>query len=172
MNLTPTSSRRQIITAVLLLLALGGGLVRWLAPQPSLARDIGSLLLVLWLPIIGNIIAWLVGRARAPKAAPPGFAPGSPFLPTARVTLTLLAADVPAQSRPIRAGLFPGMVAVGHEAFTARLQVPPDAEPVPEVAQDLALELLRPELALPKLLAGTEFMLLSGRSLLGRGRVL
>ena len=172
MNLTPTSSRRQIITAVLLLLALGGGLVRWLAPQPSLARDIGSLLLVLWLPIIGNIIAWLVGRVRAPKAAPPGFAPGSPFLPTARVTLTLLAADVPAQSRPIRAGLFPCMVAVGHEAFTARLQVPPDAEPVPEVAQDLALELLRPELALPKLLAGTEFMLLSGRSLLGRGRVL
>ena len=90
MNLTPTSSRRQIITAVLLLLALGGGLVRWLAPQPSLARDIGSLLLVLWLPIIGNIIAWLVGRARAPKAAPPGFAPGSPFIPTARVTLTRL----------------------------------------------------------------------------------
>ena len=172
MNLTPTSSRRQIITAVLLLLALGGGLVRWLAPQPSLARDIGSLLLVLWLPIIGNIIAWLVGRARAPKAAPPGFSPGSPFIPTARVTLTLLAADVPAQSRPIRAGLFPCMVAVGHEAFTARLQVPPDAEPVPEVAQDLALELLRPELALPKLPAGTEFMLLSGRSLLGRGRVL
>ena len=172
MNLTPTSSRRQIITAVLLLLALGGGLVRWLAPQPSLARDIGSLLLVLWLPIIGNIIAWLVGRARAPKAAPLGFAPGSPFIPTARVTLTLLAADVPAQSRPIRAGLFPCMVAVGHEAFTARLQVPPDAEPVPEVAQDLALELLRPELALPKLPAGTEFMLLSGRSLLGRGRVL
>ena len=172
MNLTPTSSRRQIITAVLLLLALGGGLVRWLAPQPSLARDIGSLLLVSWLPIIGNIIAWLVGRARAPKAAPPGFAPGSPFIPTARVTLTLLAADVPAQSRPIRAGLFPCMVAVGHEAFTARLQVPPDAEPVPEVAQDLALELLRPELALPKLPAGTEFMLLSGRSLLGRGRVL
>ena len=172
MNLTPTSSRRQIITAVLLLLALGGGLVRWLAPQPSLARDIGSLLLVLWLPIIGNIIAWLVCRALTPKAAPPGFAPGSPFIPTARVTLTLLAADVPAQSRPIRAGLFPCMVAVGHEAFTARLQVPPDAEPVPEVAQDLALELLRSELALPKQPAGPELMLPSARSLLGRGRVL
>ena len=171
MNLTPTSSRRQIITAVLLLLALGGGLVRWLAPQPSLARDIGSLLLVLWLPIIGNIIAWLVGRARTPKAAPPGFAPGSPFIPTARVTLTLLAADVPAQSRPIRAGLFPCMVAVGHEAFTARLQVPPHAEPVPEVAQPLEVEFLRPEVALPKLKPGTDFTLLSGRTLLGRGQV-
>ena len=52
MNLTPTSSRREIITAVLLLLALGGGLVRWLAPQPSLARDIGSLLLVLWQELV------------------------------------------------------------------------------------------------------------------------
>ena len=90
MNLTATSSRRQIITAVLLLLALGGGLVRWLAPQPSLARDIGSLLLVLWLPIIGNIIAWLVGRAHKPKNAPPGFAPDSPFTPSAHITLTLL----------------------------------------------------------------------------------
>ena len=90
MNLTPTSSRRQIITAVLLLLALGGGLVRWLAPQPSLARDIGSLLLVLWLPIIGNIIAWLVAWAHKPKNAPPGFAPDSPFTPSAHITLTLL----------------------------------------------------------------------------------
>lgn len=172
MNFIPTSSHRQTITVVLLLFAVGGGLLRWLAPQPSLARDIGSLLLVLWLPIIGNIIGWLVARAHAPKAAPPGFAPGSPFTPSAQVSLTLLAADVPAQSRPIRTGLFPCMVAVGHEAFSARLQVPPHAEPVPEVAQDFALEFLRPELALPKLPAGTEFMLLSGRTLLGRGQVL
>ena len=171
-NTSTISSRRQTITAVLLLLAVAGGLLRWLAPQPSLARDMGSLLLVLWLPIIGNIIAWLVAWAHKPKNPPLGFAPDSPFTPSAHITLTLLAADVPAQSRPIRAGLFPCMVAVGHEAFTARLQVPPDAEPVPEVAQDLALELLRPELALPKLPAGTEFMLLSGRTLLGRGRVL
>lgn len=91
MNNTSTiSSRRQTITAVLLLLAVGGGLLRWLAPQPSLARDMGSLLLVLWLPIIGNIIAWLVARAHKPKNAPPGFAPDSPFTPSAHITLTLL----------------------------------------------------------------------------------
>ena len=171
MNLTPTSSRRQIITAVLLLLALGGGLVRWLAPQPSLARDIGSLLLVLWLPIIGNIIAWLVAWAHKPKNPPLGFAPDSPFTPSAHITLTLLAAEVPSQSRPIRAGLFHCMVVVGHEAFSARLQVPPHAEPVPEVAQPLEVEFLRPEVALPKLKPGTDFTLLSGRTLLGRGQV-
>ena len=172
MNNTSTiSSRRQTITAVLLLLAVGGGLLRWLAPQPSLARDMGSLLLVLWLPIIGNIIAWLVARAHKPKNAPPGFAPDSPFTPSAHITLTLLAAEVPSQSRPIRAGLFNCMVVVGHEAFSARLQVPPHAEPVPEVAQPLEVEFLRPEVALPKLKPGTDFTLLSGRTLLGRGQV-
>ena len=170
-NTSTISSRRQTITAVLLLLAVAGGLLRWLAPQPSLARDMGSLLLVLWLPIIGNIIAWLVARAHKPKNAPPGFAPDSPFTPSAHITLTLLAAEVPSQSRPIRAGLFNCMVVVGHEAFSARLQVPPHAEPVPEVAQPLEVEFLRPEVALPKLKPGTDFTLLSGRTLLGRGQV-
>ena len=170
-NTRTISSRRQTITAVLLLLAVAGGLLRWLAPQPSLARDMGSLLLVLWLPIIGNIIAWLVARAHKPKNAPPGFTPDSPFTPSAHITLTLLAAEVPSQSRPIRAGLFNCMVVVGHEAFSARLQVPPHAEPVPEVAQPLEVEFLRPEVALPKLKPGTDFTLLSGRTLLGRGQV-
>ena len=171
MTTSTISSRRQIITTVLLLFSVGGGLLRWLAPQPSLARDMGSLLLVLWLPIIGNIIAWVVARAHKPKNAPPGFAPDSPFTPSAHITLTLLAAEVPSQSRPIRAGLFHCMVVVGHEAFSARLQVPPHAEPVPEVAQPLEVEFLRPEVALPKLKPGTDFTLLSGRTLLGRGQV-
>ena len=171
MTTSTISSRRQIITTVLLLFAVGGGLLRWLAPQPSLARDMGSLLLVLWLPIIGNIIAWVVAQAHKPKNAPPGFAPDSPFTPSAHITLTLLAAEVPSQSRPIRAGLFNCMVVVGHEAFSARLRVPPHAEPVPEVAQPLEVEFLRPEVALPKLKPGTDFTLLSGRTLLGRGQV-
>ena len=165
------SSRRQIITVFLLLLAVAGGLIRWLAPQPSLARDVGSLLLVLWLPIIGNIIAWLVARAAKPKVAAPGFAAGSPFVPSARVTLTLMAAAVPSESRPIRAGLFACMVVVGNDAYSARLQVHPDALPAPEVAQELELEFLRPEVALPKLPAGTVFSLLAGRTLLGQGRM-
>ena len=163
------SSRRQIITVFLLLLAVAGGLIRWLAPQPSLARDMGSLLLVLWLPIIGNIIAWLVARAAKPKVAGPGFAAESPFVPSARVTLTLMAAGVPSESRPIRAGLFACMVVVGNDAFSARLQVHADALPVPEVAQELDVEFLRPEVALPQLPAGTVFTLLAGRTLLGKG---
>ncbi len=165
------SSRRQIITVIFLILAVGGGLVRWLVPQPSLARDLGTLLLVLWLPIVGNIIGWLMGRARRPKVPQLGFAPNAAFVPSARVELTLFPAAVPAESRPVRAGLFPCIAVLGNEGFSARLQVFGGAEPAPEVPQVLELEFLRPDLALPQLRIAKEFTLLSGRKPLGRGRL-
>lgn len=166
------SRRRQIITAVLLLLAVGGGVARWLAPRPSLAHDMGSLLLVLWLPIVGNIIAWLVARAHAMKPAPPGFDPAAAFVPSARVEITLLAADTPVESRPIRPGLFPCALVVGNEGFSARLQVERDQVPLPEVTQALQVQFLRPELARERLPAGASFTLLAGRTALGCGTVL
>ena len=148
--MTPSSlsTRRQIMAMVMLVLALIGGLVRWFAPQPSLARDVGSLLMVLWLPIVGNVIGWLMQRARAPKHQLQGFAAGTVFEPHARIELTLLAADTPRLSRPI------------------------DGEPVPEVPCTLEVQFLRPELAMAQLTEGTKFALLSGRTALGTGRVL
>lgn len=170
---TPTISvRRQIITGVMLALALLGALVRWRAPQPSLARDLGTLLLVLWLPIVGNIIAWLVQRAKTPKARPTGAAFDGTFQPHARITLTLLPADTPRQSRPIRAGYFVGALAVGSHAFTTRLAVPVGAEPVPQVPIQLEVQFLRPDLALAQLPPSTPFVLLAGRTTLGTGHVL
>lgn len=166
------STRRQIITVVMLVLALIGGLVRWFAPQPSLARDLGSVLMVLWLPIVGNIIGWLMQRAKAPKHAPQGFTAGTAFEPHAQVELTLLPAETPLLSRPIRAGFFDGALVVGSEGFTTRLAVPADGEPVPEVPCRLAVQFLRPELALAQLQPGTRFALLSGRTVLGTGHVL
>src|SRR5690606_10048436 len=112
MSPSSKSARRELITVVLLVFALGGGLVRWLAPQPSVARDLGSLLMVLWLPIVGNIIGWLIQLAKAPKRLPPGFAPATAFEPHARIELSLLAADTPRLSRPIRAGYFDGALVV------------------------------------------------------------
>lgn len=166
------SARRQLITVVMLVLALVGGVVRWFAPQPSMARDLGSMLMVLWLPIVGNIIAWLIRRAKTPKHLPQGFAAGTVFEPHARIELTLLAADTPRQSRPIRAGYFDGALVVGSEAFTTRLEVPSDGEPVPEVPCTLEVQFLRPELALARLTVGTRFAVLSGRTVLGTGHVL
>lgn len=166
------SSRRLAITLVLLALAAAGGIVRQLAPNPSVMRDMGSLLLVLWLPIIGNIIAWLVARFHARKPQPQGFEPARPFTATSRIELTLMAAAVPAASRPIRAGLFPCAIVLGTEGFSARLDVPADGEPVPEMPVEMVVEFLRPDLAAQKLPPGTQVLLLSGRTLLGRALVL
>ena len=55
-----TSSRRQIIMATLLGLAIVGAAMRYWAPNPSTARDIGTLLMVMWLPAVGNIISFAV----------------------------------------------------------------------------------------------------------------
>ena len=172
MNPSSISTRRQIMAVLMLGLALIGGLVRWFAPQPSMARDVGSLLMVLWLPIVGNVIGWLMQRARAPTHQPLGFAAGIAFEPHARIELTLLAADTPRLSRPIRAGYFDGALVLGSEGFTTRLAVPSDGEPVPEVPCTLEVQFLRPELALAQLTEGSKFALLAGRTLLGTGRVL
>jgi len=165
------SSRRVIITIGFLVAAVLGGITRYLAPNPSLARDLGTLLLVLWLPIIGNVIAWLVARPKVHRAskAPPGFDPASPFELSARAEITLFAADVPAASRPIPAGLFLCAIVIGSDGFSARLMVPGPDVPQPEKPMQLDLQFLKPELALPKLPVGTEFVLLAGREALGRG---
>ena len=55
-----TSSRRQIVMATLLGLAIVGAAMRYWAPNPSGARDIGTLLMVMWLPAVGNLVAFAV----------------------------------------------------------------------------------------------------------------
>jgi TRAP-type C4-dicarboxylate transport system permease small subunit len=55
-----TSYRRQIVMATMLGLALVGGAMRYWAPNPSVTRDIGTLMLVLWLPAVGNLVSFVV----------------------------------------------------------------------------------------------------------------
>ena len=73
--MTTIQSRRKLIVVILLCLAVGGALVRHYAERGTTTRDIGTLLMVLWVPIIGNVIAWLIGKLprRAPPAEPATF---------------------------------------------------------------------------------------------------
>ena len=59
--------------AVLLFLAVIGAAIRHWADNPSLLRDIGTLMLVLWLPAVGNLVAFVIRRVpwrrvREPRA--------------------------------------------------------------------------------------------------------
>jgi hypothetical protein len=59
-----SSGRRQIVMIVLLALSVVGGAIRHWADNPSVARDVGTLLMVLWLPAVGNLVAFLIAKVR------------------------------------------------------------------------------------------------------------
>jgi len=67
--MTTIQSRRKLIVIVLLCLAVGGALLRHFAAQGSMLRDIGTLLMLIWLPVVGNIVGWLMARIRRPRGA-------------------------------------------------------------------------------------------------------
>jgi hypothetical protein len=169
MAFTVTSSRRRLAMAVLLLLAASGGVIRKFAPDPSVLRDIGTLLLVLWLPAVGNLIAYFV--TKIPRKAPPrtefeqdaAFAPQLSAQVEAAVPTAVMDALDPQERKCT--------ILVGRHGFTARL-----AEPVKQTfatsgEQTLALEFLHPAVALRKLVDGTEFHLLAGTLGIAKGRV-
>lgn len=156
--------------AVLLALAALGGVIRWWAPDPSIARDIGTLMLVLWLPAIGNLIAYLAGKL--PRAAPPPtrFAPDAPFTADIEVALQRLALPAGFAGSVPADGL--ATVLVGRHGFTARTAASMADWLAGQGDSTLALQLLRPSAALAHLRAGTDFHLLVGRQPVARGRVL
>lgn len=167
---TATPARRRQVMIALLALATCGALVRHFAPNPSTLRDIGTLLLVLWLPAVGNLVGYLIRKI--PRRAPPaaGFAEDAPFSPQLLVRLQplTLAAEARAavDAAPRRCTLV-----VGRRGFTARAQQPV-ARMLDGAEQELALELLNPQLARKDLKPGTDFHVLVGTTPVAVGRVL
>jgi hypothetical protein len=171
MAFTVTSSRRRLAMAVLLLLAASGGVIRKFAPDPSVLRDIGTLLLVLWLPAVGNLIAFLV--ARIPRKAPPrtDFEAGAAFAPQLQLQLEA-AAVAPELLKTLDPAERRCTLLVGRHGFTARLAQPVIATLAAAESRIQAVELLHPAVALPKLPSGTEFHLLLATTGIAKGRVL
>lgn len=167
MAFTVTSAGRRLAMAVLLVLAIAGAVIRASAPDPSTLRDFGTLLLVLWLPAVGNLVAYFVRKIprRAPQRAA-GFGVGSAFMPHLRVQLEPagMVRDLPAT---LAAAGNSCTLIVANSGFTARL-----GGPVP-VQEDrgVQVELLRPDVALAQLAMGTEFRLAVGATAVAKGRV-
>lgn len=170
MGFSVTPARRRLAMGAVLALAVAGGIIRALAPDPSTLRDIGTLLLVLWLPAIGNFIGYL--RGKLPKASPPptGFPADQPFSPQLRVQLERipLPADAGLSIPPGQLGT----VLVGRRGFTVRFDQPLAAWMAGQGDSTSSLELLRPAAARGYLAEGTEFHLLVGTQPVAKGRVL
>jgi hypothetical protein len=171
MAFTVTPSRRRLAMGVMLLLALSGGFIRKYAPNPSTLRDVGSLLLVMWLPAVGNLIGYLMRKI--PRRAPPRteFEADTAFVPHLQVLVEAAAvqADVLNAIDPAERKC---TVLVGRHGFTARLAEPLKQTFAAAGPQTLALELLHPAVALPRLGEATEFHLLVGNTGIAKGRVM
>jgi hypothetical protein len=171
MGYTVTSNRRRLAMATLLVLAASGGVIRYYAPNPSTLRDIGTLLLVLWLPAVGNFIGYLRTKMPGPAPIVIDFSAGTAF--TAQLEVQI---DSTGASAELLAALDPTeqqcTLLVARHGFTARAQgplAPLLATPGP---QTLPLELLHPKVALRTLEPGTEFHLVVGAAGLAKGTVL
>lgn len=163
----PARSRRKLIVVLLVVFAGLGGALRMAAPEPSTLRDVGTLLLVLWLPVVGNVVGFLM-RKLPRRAQEPPFAPGQAFSPHVQVELT----GLPTPSGALRALPAAGAictVVLGSRGFTARHGA---GSGEPGIAGVTALEFARPELARPNLPEGATFVLALGTEAVARGRVL
>jgi hypothetical protein len=171
--MTTIQFRRRLIVIILLCVAVGGGFVRHFAAAGSTLRDIGTLLMLLWVPIIGNVIAWLVGRIRRPAApAASPFDEREAFEPHAVIELTLRLPKLPSHDVPVAEGEHRCALVVDNEAFSARWWVRPGEGFRRGTARTTEVEFLAPALARDRFPPDTGFRMLVGESFIGDGRVL
>jgi len=159
-----TPARRRQVMIVLLVLATCGAVIRHFAANPSTLRDVGTLMLVLWLPAVGNLIAYLIRQfPRDSRPVPVGFPAGGAFTPHLQVLLQPLQQQTPGAPSP------ECILVVGRRGFTARTRDPLVAI---GLSDRVAIELLQPRLALRELKPGTEFHLLVAGAAVATGTVL
>ena len=173
--MTTIQFRRRLIVVILLCVAVVGAVMRHYAEPGSTYRNLGTLLMLIWLPVVGNIVGWLMGqirRLRAP-AAPEAKAlePAAVFRPHVLAELTLRPAGVPAEDVPIREGEHRCALVVDNQGFSVRWVVP-QGEPFRRGnPRTVEMEFLAPEVALQTFRADTPFRMLVGESFIGDGRI-
>jgi hypothetical protein len=175
-GMTTIQSRRQLIVILLLCMAAVAAVIRHHAEPGSTVRDVSTVMMLLWLPVVGSIVGWCYGklrnRAPAPVQAPPGFAPGREFQPQAVVEFTLRPALVPIEDVPVPTGEHHCLLVVGNQGFLMRWRVAPGGAFRRGETRQMPVEFLTPQNALPHLAPGTPFRMLLGEAFIGDGRVL
>lgn len=174
--MTPIQARRQLIVILLLCTAAVAAVVRHFAEPGSTTRDVSTVMMLLWLPVIGSIVGWCYGKLRRRTApapdTPPGFRPGQVFAPHALVDLALRPAPVPAEDVPAPPGEHTCVLVVGHQGFMVRWQVAAGESLRRGETRTLPMQFLSPDKALPLLPAGTPFRMMVGEAFIGDGRML
>jgi hypothetical protein len=160
------ASRRFLISVALLVAAVAGALLRGFSSPGSTPYHLGTLLMVMWLPTVGNIIAFLAKRFR-PKAPAESPMLSMPFVPQMAVRLSLRTEQLLKRERD---GKIHCLLILGTEGFSVRIS--PIESGAAVEGKDAELQFLAPETALPKFSDGSTFKLMQGVSFVGTGQVL
>jgi hypothetical protein len=161
------SSRRILIVGLLAVAACTGAVVRHFSPPNSTAHSLGTLFMVMWVPIVGNIIFFFAKKRRPIVSVPRTFVDGMPFEAHASVEIALSSCNGAAQvmSAELRC-----LVVVGTEGFSSRIMIPQASALGDKIVAQV--EFLSPAVALPKVSASYTFNLVQGKSVVGQGRFL
>jgi hypothetical protein len=159
-----TPARRKLVVVILLVFALIGAAIRQWAPNPSTLRDFGSLMLVLWVPVIGNVIAFLVRKIKLRRTP---F--DHPFAPELLVEMSPLAPPPPLGAPLVSDSC---ALVVGTEGFTVRLSQPLAGWLEGAAAIQVQAQFLKPQMALGLFQSDTPFRIVAQQQLVGQGRVL
>ena len=174
--MTTIQARRQLIVILLLCTAAIAAVIRHFAEPGSTVRDVSTVMMLLWLPVIGSIVGWFYVRLRrAPPpapTAPASFAPDQPFLPQVLVEFTLRPALIPAEDIAVHIGEHRCVFVVENQGFQVRWMVAPGQAFHRGETRTLPVEFLSPHKALPCLPPGTGFRMLDGEAFVGDGRML
>jgi hypothetical protein len=159
--------RRRLIAVLLLCTGFVGAVMRWLTDPHSAAHTMGTMLMVMWVPAVGNMIGFVLNKWRASRFVPPAFGVDAPFVPHARVELTLDTALAGARDAHLHLVLL-----VGTEMFSARCLLRDNTALAAGVPVTLDLQFLAPAAAMPRLARHIVFRVLQGTSVVGQGQVL
>lgn len=175
--MTKIQFRRKLIVIILLCVAVTGAVVRHYAERGTTTRDIATLLMVLWVPIIGNVIAWLIGKLPRPaprpvQAEPATFDALGAFTPHLLANITLRPTALPVHDVPLAAGEYRCALVIDNQGFSARWFVTQGEVLERGKAHPLDIEFLTPDLAKPRFPQGADFRVLVGDSFIADGQVL
>jgi hypothetical protein len=122
--------------------------------------------LVLWVPVIGNVIAYFGRKIKLGRKSPFG---GRPFAGELLVEMTPLA-PAPALGKPLDGDTC--ALVVGTEAFSARLSQPLAGWLASDAPIRVQAQFLKPKIALARFPQDTSFRVVAQERLVGQGRVL
>lgn len=172
--MTTIQARRQLIVILLLCVAAVAAVIRHHAEPGSTVRNVSTVMMLLWLPVIGSIVGWCYGRLLrkpAPPAGPAGFAPAQAFHPHALAEITLRRSSVPAENIPKQAGEHRCVLVVGSQGFQMRWQLAAGDMLRQGETREVPVQFLAPQMALPACPQGTVFRMLIGETFVGDGRL-